>query len=116
MPVIFTPEAFVPAFVMVRSEPPRFEMVTDCEAVLPTGTAPKEIDSGATEIEAAEPGALEPAFDALVRPMHPEVQRRVTNKKQKVAVEYFLFFSEMKEITEAIFRRRGKNAAGILIA
>jgi hypothetical protein len=92
-------------------------MVTDCEAPLPTGTTPKEIDSGATEIKAAEPGALKPPFDALVRPpVHPEVERRVRNKKQKVAVEYFLFFSEMKEITEAIFGRRHKDAAGILIA
>lgn len=52
-PVIVMPAAVALAFVIVRPDVPLFDMVTDCEAVLPSGTEPKLMEAGATEIVAA---------------------------------------------------------------
>jgi hypothetical protein len=86
--VIATPAADALAFVIVRSEVPLLETVTDCEAVPPSGTEPKLMDAGATEIVATLDvlGCSEEVFDALVMPVHPEIER--TKRKRKAAAVY----------------------------
>jgi hypothetical protein len=49
-PVMVTPAAEALAFVIVRLEVPSLEIVTDWEAVLPSGMEPKLMEAGATEI------------------------------------------------------------------
>ena len=87
MPVILTPAAFVLAFVIVRSDPPLFDIVTDCEAVSPKANEPNLIEAGSTENVAA-PGApcwLDPTLDALVSPMHPELGRIRKSRRTRAA-------------------------------
>jgi hypothetical protein len=89
IPVIVTPAAAVLACVTVRFDPPLFDMVTDWDAVSPSGTEPKPTDAGATEIVAA-PGVvcwLDAGLDALVRPMQPELIRIAKNRRARAATE-----------------------------
>ena len=87
-PVIVTPAAEAAACVIVRLEVPPLEMVTDCDAVLPSGTEPKLMEAGATVIEATLDvlGCSEEVFGAPVTPVHPEVER--TKRKRKAAAVY----------------------------
>lgn len=84
-PAIETPVAVAPAFVMVRIESPPFDMVTDWEEVLPTGTEPKRSEAGASEIVAPVLVVclLVKLFDALVSPMQPELERIARSKIRK---------------------------------
>jgi hypothetical protein len=87
-PVIVTPAAEAAACVIVRLEVPPLEMVTDCDAVLPSGTEPKLMEAGATEIEATLDvlGGSEEVFVVPVTPVHPEVES--SRRKRKVAAVY----------------------------
>jgi hypothetical protein len=87
IPLIVIPAALVLACVTVRFDPPSFDMVTDCEAVSPRGTEPKRIDDGTTEMAAAPDvlGWLDPTLDALVSPIHPELERIAKNRSQRAA-------------------------------
>ncbi len=90
MSVIVTPAAVVLACVIVRFDPPPFDIVTDCEAVPPKATEPKLTDAGATEIVAA-PDALcvfcvfDAVLGALVIPVQPEMDRIVKSRKTRTA-------------------------------
>lgn len=89
IPVIVIPLAAVLACVTVRFDPPLFDMVTDWEAMSPSGTEPKLTDAGATEIVAA-PGAvcwLDAGLGALVRPMQPEMVRIAEKRRARAAAE-----------------------------
>jgi hypothetical protein len=84
-PVIVTPAAVALAWVTVRLDPPPFDMVTDCEDVVPTGTDPKRIDAGATDIVAA-PGVvcwLDATFGAPVSPMQPTLDNEQMSSRAK---------------------------------
>jgi hypothetical protein len=76
MPLIATPVAVVLACVTVRLDPPGFDIVTDCDAVLPTATDPKLTDAGNTEIVAV-PGVVGEFDDVAAlgveaKPVQPE--------------------------------------------
>lgn len=88
-PVIVMPAAVALAFVIVRLEAPLFVIVTDCDAVPPSGTEPKLMAAGATEIVASleVDGWLDELFGAPVTPVHPEVPSRSTSKKAVTAAE-----------------------------
>jgi hypothetical protein len=87
-PVIVTPAAEALACVIVRLEVPPLETVTDCDAVLPSGTEPKLMEAGATEIEATLDvlGCSEVVFGAPVTPTHPELES--TKRKRKATAVY----------------------------
>lgn len=83
IPVMFTPAAGVLACVTVTSDAPPLAIVTDCDALLPTGTFPNFNELGSTDSAAApEVSGLAPDLDAPVRPMQPET---VTTRKSKRA-------------------------------
>ncbi len=51
-PIIVNPLAAVLACVTVRSDPPPFDKVTDCETVPPIATDPNVMEAGNAEIAA----------------------------------------------------------------
>ena len=87
MPLIETPAAEGLARVTVRLERPPFDMVTDWEAVLPTGTEPNFTDEGASEIvpDGFVVWLLLPLLG--VKPMQPELDTIARIKTNKSAVE-----------------------------
>jgi hypothetical protein len=106
IPLIVIPAALVLACVMVRFDPPSFEMVTDCEAVSPSGTEPKRIDDGTTEMAAAPPDVLgwfDPTLEALVSPIHPEQERIAKNRSQRAAEGMALLLKDFACIEDPRF-------------
>ena len=93
IPEILIPAALVLTCVIVRFVPPLFEMVTDWDPELPTGTSPKPIDAGSTETAAGVPGTFcsEATFGPPAVPVQPEMERIAkSNRAKGIAV----FFSE----------------------
>ena len=90
--MIVMPAAVALAFVIVRLEAPPFDTVTDWEAMPPSGTDPKLMEAGATEIVAAPDvaGGFDELFGAPVTPTHPEVESSNTSKRAVAAAEIAL--------------------------
>lgn len=88
-PLTVTPVAVALAWVMVTLDVLVFEMVTDCEAVEPSGTEPNVIAEGATEIPAAPEGLcwLDKVFGAPVTPTQPETQKMAQKRRIRAARE-----------------------------
>jgi hypothetical protein len=99
-PVIVTPAEEALALVIVRLEVPLLEMVTDCETVPPSGTEPKLMEAGATEIAATLDvvGCSEEVFGAPVTPMHPEQQRIKRRRKAAEVNGIALFPGALKSV------------------
>ena len=89
IPEIVIPAVVVLACVTVRFDPPLFDMVTDCEAVPPTGTEPKSMEAGDTEIVAAAPVAcwFKEVLEPTVIPVQPENDRNMKRIKIRAAKE-----------------------------
>ena len=110
IPEIFTPAAEVLACITVTSDRVPFEIVTDCDALLPRGTSPKCKDPGSTEIAAAvlEVCGVAPVLDALVSPMQPELARARRNNSAKAENEIVLplklaLFARSREKANCLF-------------
>lgn len=89
-PVTETPGAVALALLMVMLVEPSFVIVTDCDAVDPSGTEPNLIAVGATDIEAAPLTLcwlLDGAFGAPVTPMQPETDTSEQIKRMSAARE-----------------------------
>lgn len=105
MPEIVIPAAVVLACVTVSVDPPLFDMVTDCEPVPPTGTEPKSMEAGATEIVAAPPVVcpFKEVLDPTAIPVQPENDRNVKRIRISAAKEIGFLCASRKRAWIAYF-------------
>ena len=118
-PVTVTPAAVALALLIVMLVGPSFVMVTDWDAVEPSGTEPNLIAVGATDIEAAlvvPCWLLEETFGAPVTPMQPETAVSEQIKRMRAARDITFRPAEVPELAQFRALKLWSNVVLLFIA